>query len=134
MGLIERLQEIRSGPGPSAIYDKSKRRLDFIESIRWDGEIYCGRCKSPLIRVPADKYWYDMPFYNPKTGAMLSYQERFGELGLMVCEKWEDARKSSMMVEMVLSGNRTFQKAFEQMNPGLVMNHGMYYVDKPPLE
>jgi hypothetical protein len=125
MGVIDRLATIRSGK--AVVPDKSPKYQEYLERIRWKGEIYCQACGSPLRRVPCDRKWYNLPSYNPMTGAKLTDTQRFGSTGLMVCEQYEAGRSAAPIFGAAVS----FQDYFADLR---VHDHGMYYVDKPPLE
>lgn len=98
-------------------------RQAYIDSIRWDGEIYCASCGSTLTRIPTQSDWYAMPRYDPKTGRTLTEVERFGPTGLMVCAK-------DMEMSRLSAFHRSPQSYFKNMDKP---DHALYYVDQPPL-
>ena len=133
MGVIEKLQKVRTGPGPAEppMTRSARNRQKFIESIRWEGQIYCQKCGSTLCRVPTMKYPSEVPGYDPFTGRALSDIERYGPCALMVCEKYEESRRRMPPVSSYMwSPPRSFQSFFEDLQRP---DHGMYYTDKPPL-
>ena len=108
--------------------DTSRKRQEYIDSIRWKGELFCPACSSTLERVPINRHWYEDPIYDPMTGLKLGWAGRHGPTGLMVCAEREKERLTGPYAYM---SDQSFQGAFEKMEK---TRHGMYFVDKPPLE
>ena len=103
------------------------KREEYIESIRWKGEIYCRACKAELKRLPIEKKWYEAPTYDPFDGHELSFVEQYGTQALMACSKYETERTSPTRP---MYYPPSFQELFERMEHP---RHGLYYVDTPPL-
>jgi hypothetical protein len=133
MGFLDRLKPKEPRPfgdPPPATARMVGKKDSYIDSIRWKGEIYCPNCGSPLMRIPSSSRWFEAPNYNPMTGAKLTDREMYGDTGLMVCQKWEEARSKPPPAMSIFDRPRSFQAYFEaQERP----SHGMYYTDKPPL-
>lgn len=124
MGVLSRYWKGEPSPDPDGPYRGS--REEYIESIRWKGEIYCRACRAELKRVPISDKWYEAATYDPFDGHELSFVEQHGPTGLMVCSQYEVARLKSMSIY----GPPSPQRMFEKME---ISRHGLYYVDTPPL-
>ncbi len=117
------LSKQKAFPKGTPALESGVARQAYIDSIRWDGEIYCASCGSTLTRLPVQDNWYALPRYDPKTGRTLTDVERYGPTGLMVCERDYEFAKTSIF-------HRSPQAYFKQMEKS---DHALYYVDQPPL-
>jgi hypothetical protein len=107
-------------------------KAEYLDAIKWRGEVYCRVCGSTLQRMPWQKEWYSIPGFDPMTGTRLSDIERYGNAALMACQKYEEDRVSPTRPAYSVFEYRpkAFQYYFEERE---IPDHSMYYTNTPPL-